>query len=130
MRYVIHGIPIPLQRVRFVNRHCWDSQKELKTKIAIEIESQHNNQQRYSGAVKLLIDFHFPFPQSMSLKKQIALQSKSHVFRPDLSNLIKFIEDVAIGILYNDDSIIAEIVARKCYDAQPRTEFEIIQLER
>jgi Holliday junction resolvase RusA-like endonuclease len=54
----------------------------------------------------------------------------SHIARPDLSNLIKFIEDIAIGILYGDDSIIAEIYARKCYDATPRTEFELIQLER
>lgn len=130
MRYIIPGTPTPLQRVRFVDRHCWDSQKALKIKIGIDIDKQHGDLPQYTGAIKLLVVFYFRPAQSLSVKKQEFLNNKSHVIRPDLSNLIKFVEDIAIGRLYNDDCIISEIVARKCYDCNPRTEFEIIQLER
>lgn len=130
MRYVIEGNPVPLQRVRFVNRHCWDAQKALKTKIGIDIERQHDDSPFFSGPLKLIITFYFEPATSLSVTKRHRLSGVSHVFRPDLSNLIKFVEDIAIGIIYNDDCIIAEIEARKCYDSIPRTEFEIIQLER
>lgn len=130
MRYIIIGNPIPLQRVRFVNRHCWDSQKALKTKIGIELESQHGDLPLYEGPLKLLIHFYFSGPKSQPVTKRHALNEKSHIYRPDLSNLIKFIEDIAIGRLYHDDCLIAEIIARKCYSDVPRTEFDLIQLER
>ena len=130
MRYVIEGNPVPLQRVRFSNKHCWDAQKSLKTKMAIEIERQHDDAPHLSGPLKLIIIFYFEPARSLSVTKRHGLHGVSHVFRPDLSNLIKFIEDIAIGIIYNDDCVIAEIEARKCYDSIPRTEFELIQLER
>lgn len=130
MRYVIEGNPVPLQRVRFVNRHCWDAQKALKTKIGIDIERQHDGVPLISGPLRLVITFYFSIPASYSMAKRSACMIRSHISRPDLSNLIKFVEDIAIGIIYNDDCTIAEIEARKCYDATPRTEFEIIQLER
>ena len=56
------------------------------------------------------------------------MQEQPHYSRPDLSNLIKFIEDVATGILYKDDCIIAELVSYKHYDTNPRTEFMITPL--
>ena len=122
MRYVIEGTPIPLQRVRFVNNHCWDSQKALKHKVSLAIEQQHSELPPLSGPLKLLITFYFKPSQVVTKRHALnkvqtvterhALTDPvylSHIARPDLSNLIKFIEDIAIGILYSDDSIIAEI---------------------
>lgn len=50
---------------------------------------------------------------------------RPHIFIPDLSNLIKYIEDVCKGILYHDDCLIAEIQANKRQALVPRTEFRI-----
>jgi Holliday junction resolvase RusA-like endonuclease len=130
MRYILYGTPVPLQRARFTGRHCWDAQKLLKTKLRIDIESQHNTLPRYSGPLRMVFCFYFPFKQSMSDNKRTQNSGRSHIYRPDLSNLIKLYEDICTGVLYNDDCIIAELVARKCYDTVARTEFEIIQLER
>lgn len=130
MRYVIEGLPVPLQRARFVERHCWDAQRQLKTNLKIILDSQHDGRPFYSGPIRMEFWFYFPFKQTMSESKKAQGYGRSHIFRPDLSNLIKMYEDIATGILYQDDCIIAEIVARKCYDAHSRTEFEIIQLER
>ena len=59
-------------------------------------------------------------------KRPQALQSP-HTAKPDLSNMIKFIEDVCKGIVYNDDEQIVQITAYKRYDLEPRTEFEIYE---
>jgi Holliday junction resolvase RusA-like endonuclease len=130
MRYIIEGTPVPLQRVRFMERHCWDAQKQLKTKLRIILEAQHDGRPLYTGALRMEFWFYFPFKQSLSEAKKAHQSGRSHIFKPDLSNLIKLYEDISTGILYHDDCIIAEIIARKCYDAASRTEFEIIQLER
>ena len=63
-------------------------------------------------------------------KKFTALNKKTfinqyHTFIPDLSNMIKYVEDTAQGILYKNDSIISSITAKKVYDLNPRTEFTL-----
>jgi Holliday junction resolvase RusA-like endonuclease len=126
MLYTVPGVPTPLARARIGRgRKPWDSQKKLKNDTAILLEYQHNGAPLYEGALHFDIVFFFPFPQTVSKSKIEQLRGKSHVFKPDLSNLIKFIEDVGNGILYHDDSLIASISARKCYDDIPRTEFII-----
>ena len=51
-----------------------------------------------------------------------------HVYKPDVSNLLKFIEDTCTGILFHDDCIIASVLACKRYDIEPRTELIITEL--
>lgn len=130
MRYILEGTPVPLQRVRFMDRHCWDAQKQLKANLRIVLDAQHDGRPFYTGPLRMEFWFYFPFKQSLTEAKRAQQSGRSHIFKPDLSNLIKLYEDIATGILYQDDCIIAEIIARKCYDAHSRTEFEIIQLER
>jgi|SRR5579859_493398 len=134
MVYVIEGKPVPLQRARFARDHCWDAQKALKCSIAISLERQHRDFPLLSGPLKLNITFYFaePVKKRHKLKQPVTEchALRSHITKPDLSNLIKFVEDVATGIIYSDDAIIAEIHAYKCYDNPARTEFELVPLER
>jgi len=51
-----------------------------------------------------------------------------HTGRPDIDNLIKFIQDSLNKIFYRDDSVICHIVARKLYSEKPRTEITIKSL--
>ncbi len=73
-------------------------------------------------------EFYFPYPQAVSKAKRDDGFIKYHRNKPDISNLIKFYEDIGTGILYRDDCIIAYEVARKCYDDSPRTEFVITEI--
>ena len=66
----------------------------------------------------------------LSPKKRLELENKLHHFKPDLSNLIKFVEDLANGIIYKDDSQISCITACKVYSQYPRTEFTISSLSK
>lgn len=126
MKYVILGDPIPLMRPRFNNRVVYDIQRRIKIDYAFQIELQHKRKPMYEGPVILMIDFFIKIPKAS--QKTHALCNRPHIYRPDLSNLIKFVEDVCTGILYKDDCSIARIEATKKYDCTPRTEFSILQL--
>lgn len=128
MRYVIPGVPIPLQRVRFAQGRCWDSQKRTKAALQIILSGQHDNAPLYEGPISVEFDFYFPFPQSVSRAKRNEMRLKHHKIKPDLDNLIKMYLDISTGILYQDDRIVAHIVARKWYDDSPRTEFVITEI--
>ena len=119
--YTIPGNPIPLARPRFSKGHVFDCQKREKTAIALIIHNQRGNTSFLEGPLRLDITFFMKIPK----KGKNLLW---HIKRPDLSNMLKLYEDVAIGILYEDDSQIAEIVARKIYDEYPRTEFTLTHL--
>ena len=110
MKYVILGDPIPLYRARFssISNRMFDSQKEIKLVTGITLVNQHDNQPVFDGPIYLDIQFFFLTP----LRKP-KLNKQWHVYRPDLSNLIKFYEDIATTIIIKDDCIIAKISATK-----------------
>ena len=120
--YTIDGIPVPLKRPRFSAGHVWNSQKQLFMIYGICLKEQHNDLPLYEGPLSLSITFYFP-------KNKKQTNSYWHTFRPDLSNLIKLIEDTAQGVLYKEDCIISEIHAKKVYDNDTRTEFTITELK-
>lgn len=120
-KYVIHGPPIPLARPRFgKNNVVYDSQKIQKQTVAFYIKLLHKNNEPLEGSLHMDIKFFIKNPRR---NKKVW-----HDVKPDLSNLIKFYEDACIGILYNDDKQISEIIASKIYDENPRTEITLIQL--
>jgi Holliday junction resolvase RusA-like endonuclease len=57
-----------------------------------------------------------------------SLMGTYHFYTPDTSNMVKYVEDVANGILYKDDCSIAKVIATKIY-GEPRTEFTITELK-
>lgn len=126
--YVITGDPVPLARVRFGRRQVWDCQRHLKRNTSIVINGQHNNAPLFQGPLKVILSFYFPVAKSVSLKKKNLLLGTPHYFKPDLSNLIKFIEDVGNELLYHDDARITLLEASKIYDEEPRTEFIVMEL--
>lgn len=93
---------------------------------SIYLQSQHNSLKLYDGPLHLDVTFYFPFPKNFPKYKRIPGTYK--ISKSDLSNLIKWVEDTANGILYHDDAIISSICAKKVYDIKPRTEFTIQSL--
>lgn len=128
-KYIVPGNPIPLQRVRLTRNNIWDPQKEQKLCSSIHIESQHDNAPLFYGPVHVDFLFYFAIPKSKSSKKKHALIDTFHYYRPDTSNLVKFYEDIAHDILYDDDCIIASLYAKKLYAIEPRTEIIVTELK-
>jgi Holliday junction resolvase RusA-like endonuclease len=127
MIYIVPGDPIALARPRISRKSMWDPQKQERLFFGIHVKNQHGDKPLYTGPLKLDVIFFMPFPQTHKARKGRRL-GDYHFFRPDTSNMIKFVEDACSGVLYPDDCSIAVIVAKKIYDDEPRTEFKIIQL--
>lgn len=127
--YVILGNPIPLQRARSNARgRPWDPQRAEKAHWISQLEIQHEDMPMFMGAVRVDFTFRFNVPQAHQ-KVASNLIDVHHIYRPDLSNLVKFAEDCCQGILYRDDCIIAELNAVKIYGEKGCTEFTITPLK-
>lgn len=128
--YTILGKPIPLARARITRHGAYDSQKVEKDNVRNELLLQHGNGPKWKGPIHLHITFYML--NTGSKKKQIAREFSRHYSRPDLSNLIKFVEDAAQGVLFEDDCIISTITADKKYtrsESEPFTSFYITAYE-
>jgi len=126
-KYVLYGKPLPLLRPRtsFIKRLIYDPQKIEKEQAQQQLRLQHKTRPVIHQPIHLEVTFFMPPPTSMTKTKKAFLYKSPHFKKPDLSNLIKFIEDVAQGIIFQDDSRIISINAKKLYDEHPRTEFTI-----
>lgn len=122
--YVIPGNPMALARPRFgIKGRVYDAQKPQKLIHGITLQSQHNDEPFFTGPLHLIMRFFFPMAQ-----KRPHLENCWHTQRPDLSNCIKYYEDIATGICYKDDALITKIDATKFFSAIPRTELTILEL--
>ena len=129
--YIIMGVPIAWARPgRARHGMAYDTQKSEKTEYGWHLKAEHGADELFSGAVHMDVVFFMPITRSAAQNKiKFERDGKPHIFVPDLSNLIKFIEDAASNdILYHDDCIIASISARKVWDLVPRTELTLRQL--
>ena len=62
-----------------------------------------------------------PKSTSRSAKEAMIHNMIPHVKKPDLSNLVKFAEDMLKGIVLIDDNLVTKIIAMKCYSVEPKT---------
>lgn len=122
--FVIPGDPIPLARPRYSNHNSrvYDSQKQEKLIIGITLRNQYEGEPM-KGPLHLTARFYLPMPKTRTTKP-----GAPHYFRPDLSNLLKWVEDVITDIIITDDALIASIFSSKMYDLNPRTEFTLMLL--
>ncbi len=123
--FTIEGDPIPWARPRSNKGRFYDSQSKEKEVIAFSLMNQNlrNHGSRHpilQGPLHLTVIFYMKIPKCSQAAMQRA-ENTYHAKLPDLSNLIKFIEDTAQGILFPDDSHIAQISACKKYSRSPRT---------
>jgi len=127
--YTIPGEPIPLLRPRFSGRHVYDSQTHAKTAAAIYLIAQHGNKPKFAGPLHFAVEFWMKAPKDRR-KLRTDLFGEFMTSRPDLSNLLKFVEDVSQNAgIFSDDCIIADIKARKRYGPEPKTVFIITEMK-
>jgi len=125
---VVPGNPVAWARAVPVHRRMWDSQRNIKSKYGDFLADQHGERELFQGPLEIEMYFYMAIPKGLKPLAYNARRGNYHKQRPDLSNLIKFIEDAAQGILYKDDAIIVSIQAYKKWDENPRTELYIREL--
>jgi Holliday junction resolvase RusA-like endonuclease len=131
----VHGKPIAQARPRFVRRGkfvtTYNPQETEAGRFALSVMAQlPEGFQPLPGALRLSCDFNMPIPNSATKrqKAEIDIGIRKHVKKPDLDNLCKFIKDAMNGIVWQDDSQVVILEARKRYSYQPSTVIEIVEL--
>ena len=126
--YIFPDNPITLARPRFANGHAYDSQKKLRNQWqqALRIlKSQTLDPYYESTPLSLSLILLFDIPRSYSKKLRMEILGKPYKATPDLSNCQKWVEDVAEGILYENDKIIVETNVIKLYAPHAATAFRV-----
>ena len=123
--FTIHGCPIGkprmTQRDKWMKRECvmayraWADTARAAAKQAGFVPR--------NGPICLQANFFLPVPASLSAKKAAALAGQVHLTKPDLSNLLKSLEDA----LFPQDQAICEVHVFKFYNdgGGSRTEVEV-----
>jgi len=102
---VLHRKPVALKRPRFVRRGIGvdviNSQKQQMNADYWDIREQYIDPP-LSGALDVDLEFVFA-----------SKKAGPRTERPDIDNLVKYILDVANGLLWTDDSIVVKLSATK-----------------
>jgi Holliday junction resolvase RusA-like endonuclease len=129
----IPGRPIAKARPRFARRgpyvKTYSTQQTEEGRFLFELQQQWRREP-LEGALAVKIFFYMPIPQSVSKKLSFAMSNgeANHTKKPDLSNMIKFVEDCMNGLVWRDDSQIVRLVADKNYGVFAHTEIEIEEI--
>ena len=132
--FVIPGPPRTLARPRISGKGMYDPMKAAKKAFAL-LATQHAPRNPLASPVCLVLRFYMSRPKKhffrvKGLSDPNLIKGTApfwHTATPDLSNLIKFVEDALTGLFWVDDSVICFCQARKIYAAadECRTEVEI-----
>ena len=138
VRFVVPGPPKPLQRNRhrivttksggsFVANYLPAESRAEQAAVRLFASTAMQGRPPLEGPLELRMTAFMPIPQSWSQKKQRAALDGTvrPTGKPDLSNILKNIEDGMLGICYRDDSQVVSVHAWKFYSDKPRLVAEI-----
>jgi Holliday junction resolvase RusA-like endonuclease len=124
-KIIIPGRPVAKRRPKFARRGkfvtVYNDQGTEEGRALLEIRRQWTVTP-LTGPISMLAKFIFEWPKSISEKKKQA-SIIQHIKKPDLSNCLKFYEDIFNGWVWKDDSQLHDITVMKQYGDQPRSEF-------
>lgn len=131
---IVYGEPIAQGRPRF-NRNsgrAYDPEKSRDYKDYVRLFASRNRPYvPVEGPVRFSLVIYRQIPKSFS-KRKIELAVDGHIrptTKPDVSNVLKGVEDALKGIWYKDDSQIVEFGRlAKFYSVNPRIEIEMEEL--
>jgi Holliday junction resolvase RusA-like endonuclease len=84
----------------------------------------------FAGPIRLVLNVAVPIPASWSQKRQreAAECAIGATKNPDVSNVLKAVEDGMNGVVYVDDSQIVDLWVSKRYSRTPGVRVEAIEL--
>ena len=116
--FTVYAKPVPKARARFSRSGVYTPQQtvDFENLIAYSAKNAMRGNELILESVTLVVNFFF---------KKAIKNPDSHIKKPDLSNLIKSVEDAMNGIVYKDDSQIKNIVASKQYGESDKIEVQL-----
>lgn len=130
IRITFPGPPVPEKRTS--RKQGLGPMADHRRFIAEIAAGAMNGEPPLLGPLCVSLNFYLQIPPSWSDKKRLdAVQGRLvPVAKPDLSNLIKAIEDGCNSIVWHDDAQIVELTeVTKQYGPSPQTILTVIKLE-
>ena len=125
--YVLKGMPQSLVVRRSDDSVGWGAHKHIKAITAIDLQLQHETQPLFTGPLLLEAIFYFNVP-CKSRSRNKSQEGDIYSSRPSLFRLMQFLESVSLGIIYDNEALIAHMYGKKIYDHNPRTEFTFTEI--
>jgi Holliday junction resolvase RusA-like endonuclease len=123
----ISGPPIYRKSHRTVNKINYDPSKKDKEAFGWKVKAKLLPTFKiYTKPILVGFKFHIQVPKYLCKKKIYDTDDQYCSVPPDLSNLIKFVEDALNKIVWHDDKlIVGYLESFKRYSKFPRTRIEI-----
>ena len=115
----------------FVKAYDPSKSRDYKSYVRL-IAAQNAPDSPVEGAIELSLRIYRAIPKGMPKYKREAAKAGTlrPVTKPDVSNVLKGVEDALKGVWYKDDSqIVGFGVLGKWYDERPRIEIMMRELE-
>lgn len=132
LKFEVPGSPIGQGRPKFstINGHAkaYDPEKSRNYKAYVKLlATQAMREQGFTMiegpcCLDILAFFEVPKSKSKKFKERALMGLERPTKKPDLSNIVKGIEDALNGLAYKDDSSIVCLSVAKCYSEIPRVE--------
>lgn len=129
IKLTVLGVPKAQARHKHFSRGrfagVYDPSGEKKETFASILQAQAP-ETPISVPIGLELTFNMPRPKAHygTGSKSAMLKDSApewHSSKPDIDNLVKFVQDSLNGIFYKDDALIFSLHARKLYSENPRT---------
>ena len=126
--FIIPGKPVAKGRPRFSNGRAYTPAVTKAFEKKVRLCALRAGVEKIDGPVDIRIVAVFSCPKADYRKRKPA-KRRHHLGKPDLSNVVKAVEDGLNGVLYNDDSQIARTYAQKFVGAQDEPAHTLVQAE-
>lgn len=127
--YEIEGDFSPLARGRTNGGKQFDTWSHAVLLFGNGIESQHMGERLFKGHLSVDMVFYLAFEMGVGEKRRQLLNNKHVSSRPRMSALLKALEEICVGVLFEDGSIIVSVRAEKRRSTNPRLEMIITEID-
>lgn len=119
----INGIPVPWKAHGGFGKRAFNHRKADRERVQWFLRAQYNQNQLLCGPIRVSYSYYVPIPKGTSKARKLQmLNGLMHpIKRPDVDNFNKFLSDCLTGIIWEDDSQVVELTARKLYGDTPKT---------
>lgn len=130
--FTISGDAVGKGRPRFTTKPYPHSYTPKETEryedlVKLSFKSQLKGQQKFDGAVTMLITVFVGLPKvSKKKQEQMLSQEIKPTKKPDADNIAKIIMDALNGLAYDDDKQVTRLIVDKIYSRVPFVEVKIL----
>jgi Holliday junction resolvase RusA-like endonuclease len=127
--YVIEGDFTSLTRGRLYSGKLYDAWQQYTMLFGNGLESQHMGSRKFMGKVRVDAIFYIPLSGGISEKVRTEKCNSYASTKPNISALMRALEIVCTGILFEDAAIIVSMSATKVLSNMPRIEILITEIQ-